>query len=153
MNLRLLKINQKHIGYPLLGLLIVIGIVYFVVANSEYQDYKELADIGIEGEMAEKQIEMTFFIAVGIINIGIGVWVLKVGTNSVLPYVLAIAVSIALIITYIASRTVGVPPIGIEYYVGRIDMISKVLQVLASILATFGIFNIKRSVVVKTRDK
>ena len=45
--------------------------VYFMVANGEYQDFKELSDMGIKGETSEKQFEMSFFIVSGIIYWGL----------------------------------------------------------------------------------
>jgi len=62
-----MKVNQKIIVYSLSAFLVATGIVYFMVANGEYQDFKELIDLGIKGETAEKQFEMTFFIVCGII--------------------------------------------------------------------------------------
>ena len=35
-----------------------------------------------------------------------------------------------MIATYAASRTIGVPIVGVEYYIGKLDMVSKVLQVI-----------------------
>jgi hypothetical protein len=35
-----------------------------------------------------------------------------------------------LIATYAASRTIGVPIVGVEYYIGKLDMVSKVLEVI-----------------------
>ena len=52
-------INQKIIVYSLIGILVMVGIVYFLVAKSEYEDFKELSDMGIKGETAEKQFEVT----------------------------------------------------------------------------------------------
>ena len=48
--------------------------------------------------------------------------------KSILPYSLLVVTSTILIITYIASRTVGVPIIGVEFYIGKYDMLTKVLQ-------------------------
>jgi hypothetical protein len=55
-------------------------------------------------------------------------------------------ISVILIGTYIASRTIGVPIVGVEYYVGKLDMVSKVLQVIIiglSIYLAIGIQKIK----------
>ena len=58
----------------------------------------------------------------------------------------AILVSVALISTYIASRTVGVPIVGVELYVGRLDMISKIMQIVVIGLSIVAIYRIKRPV-------
>jgi hypothetical protein len=44
---------------------------------------------------------------------------------------------------YIASRTIGVPVVGIEYYVGKIDVVSKILQAAIIGLAGYLIFAIR----------
>lgn len=141
-------INDKIIGYSLLATLIAIGIVYCLVAYSEYEDFKELSDIGIKGETAEKQFEASFFAVVALVNFGLGVWVLK-SKGSVMPYIFSSAVSGGLIMVYVASRTVGVPVVGVEYYVGRLDIISKVLQLVAIVLSTVAVYRISNSKIVK----
>ena len=47
-----------------------------------------------------------------------------------------------LIITYAASRTVGVPIIGVEFYIGKYDMITKVLQGIIVAIAGYLIYRI-----------
>ncbi|WP_148685499.1 hypothetical protein [Candidatus Nitrosocosmicus hydrocola] len=135
--------NQKIINYVLIPVLFVTGIIYFVVANGEYEDFKELSEFRIMGELAEKQIEMTFFVSVGIINFILGVWILKSGITNTIPYIVVIMISTGLIIIYLASRTIGVPVIGVEYYIGRTDMISKIFQIIAVGLSAFSIYNIR----------
>jgi hypothetical protein len=142
-------INQKIVVYSLSVVLVSIGVVYCLVAASEYQDFKELTDMGIEGETAEKQFEMTFFTATGIINFGLGIWVLRSRRRQVLPYLVSGVVSAGLIVIYVASRTVGVPIVGVEYYIGRLDMISKILQVIAIALSGFAIYGVQKLRIVK----
>lgn len=142
-------INHRIIVYSLAAILIAIGFVYGIVAFSEYQDYKELTDMGIKGESSEKQFEMTFFTAIGIVNLSLGVWVLRSGTDRVMPYIISGVISFGLIVIYVASRTVGVPIVGVEYYVGRIDVISKILQAIAIALSSIAVYNIRKSKMVK----
>ena len=47
-----------------------------------------------------------------------------------------------LIVTYAASRTVGVPIIGVEFYVGKYDMITKVLQGIIIAVSGYLIYRI-----------
>jgi hypothetical protein len=47
-----------------------------------------------------------------------------------IPYIVVAAVSVILIVTYAASRTIGVPLVGVEYYIGKLEMVNKVLQVI-----------------------
>ncbi|MGE5706628.1 MAG: hypothetical protein ACM3XP_07935, partial [Nitrososphaerales archaeon] len=87
---------------------------------------------------------MTLFLTTGIGYMVTVIWMLKKKLSSILPYIVLTAGSIAMIGIYIASRTVGVPPIGIEYYIGKMDMTTKVLQVLISGLSVYLICSIQR---------
>jgi hypothetical protein len=135
--------NQKIIVYVLCAFLIASAIVYFLVALGEYTDWMELLGYGIEDETQEKLVEISLFVGSGIVYLGLFTWVLKSGRRKRLPYIASIAVSVALIITYITSRTVGVPIVGVEYYVGRLDVISKILQVIVIGISGFALFNMK----------
>jgi hypothetical protein len=136
--------NQKTIAYVLCAFLIANAIVYFLVAHGEYTDLMELLGYGIEGETQEKLVEIALFVGSGIVYLGLSVWVLKAGERKRLPYIASIAVAVALIITYIASRTVGVPIVGVEYFVARLDVISKALQVIVIGISGFALFNMKK---------
>ena len=63
-----------------------------------------------------------------------------------LPYIVTILVSVALISTYIASRTVGVPIVGVELYVGKLDLISKIMQISVIDLSIVAMSRINRLV-------
>ena len=139
--------NQNVIGYSLSAILISIGIVYCLVALSEYEDSIDLSQMGIMGETNEKHFEASFFTVTGIVNFGLGVWVLK--SRRITPFVLSAIISAGLIVTYIMSRTVGVPIVGVEYYIGRLDVISKVLQVLAIALSGIWIYFGRQSKLIK----
>ncbi|MGZ5471414.1 MAG: hypothetical protein ACXWE0_07050 [Nitrososphaeraceae archaeon] len=60
-----------------------------------------------------------------------------------MPYTLLIAISTILIITYASSRTIGVPIIGIEFYIGKYDMITKVFQGVIIAISGYLIYKIK----------
>jgi hypothetical protein len=142
-------INQKITVYSLAVILALVGIVYGLVAYSEYEDFKELSDMGIKGETSEKQIETSFFSATGIINFVLSAGVLKSGLRKMTPYIVSIIASIALIAIYISSRTVGVPIVGVEYYIGRLDIVSKVLQVVAIALSCISIYSLRNSKIIR----
>jgi hypothetical protein len=126
-----LKMSRNIITmHILLAFMLATAIVYFLVASQEYSDLLEFQQVGIRGETQEKQIEMTLFIGSGITYIGLFAWILGIKLRSRIPYVVVGGVSVILIATYIASRTVGVPIVGVEYYVGKLDMVSKALQVI-----------------------
>ena len=65
------------------------------------------------------------------------------------PYIVSIIASMALIAIYISSRTVGVPIVGVEYYIGRLDIVSKVLQVVAIALSCISIYNLRNSKIIR----
>ena len=135
---------SKVLVYILAVLVVSTAVVYFYVASGEYSDMIDFIDAGVMGEIQEKQIEMTLFLTTGIGYMVTVIWMLKKKLSSVLPYIVLTAGSIAMIGIYIASRTVGVPPIGIEYYIGKMDMTTKVLQVLISGLSVYLICSIQR---------
>jgi hypothetical protein len=141
-------IKHKLIVYSLAGILIITGIVYCLVANSEYEDFKELSDMGIKGETAEKQFEASFFVSIGLVNFILAALVIKSG-RSIVPYLVSGGISAGLIAIYVASRTIGVPVVGVEYYVGRLDVISKTLQVGVIVLSGIAIHSIRNSRLLK----
>jgi len=54
---------------------------------------------------------------------------LKNKRDSKIPYIIAAAGSLGIIILYIITRTVNIPYLGLEAEVNSIDILSKVLQV------------------------
>ena len=140
--------RSKIMAYSLAGILVVIGIVYCLVANSEYEDSVEMSDMGIMGEANEKQFETSFFVSAAIVNFILAGLVIK-SNRSVIPYYASAGVSAILIVVYIASRTVGVPVVGVEYYIGRLDLISKILQAIAIVLSGIAIHNLRKSKTLK----
>jgi hypothetical protein len=132
--------------YALCSILALTGIVYFLVAYGEYTDWMELLSFGIHDETTEKQVEITLFIVSGLIYFGLILWLIRTRFVKKLPYMTAILVSVALISTYIASRTVGVPIVGVELYIGKLDMISKIMQIMVISLSVVAMYKIKRPV-------
>ena len=122
--------SSSIIMYILLALIVSTAVIYFIVASQEYSDLLEFLQVGIQGETQEKQVEMALFIGAGIVYLGLFVWILKTKLRSKIPYIVVAAVSVILIVTYWASRTVGVPLVGVEYYIGKLDMANKVLEVI-----------------------
>jgi hypothetical protein len=118
------------------------------VANSEYEDSKELDAMGIKGETAEKQFEATFFVSAALVNFILAGLVIK-SRRSVIPYFVSAGISAGLIAIYIASRTIGVPVVGVEYYVGRMDLISKILQAIVVVLSGIAIYCIQKRTALK----
>ena len=119
------------------------AIVYLIVAFQEYGDLVEFQQVGIDGETQEKHLEISVFVGASLIYLGLVVWVLKSRLKNKNPYMVSAVFSIIMIGIYIASRTIGVPVVGVEYYVGRIDIVSKILQAAIIGIAGYLIFAIR----------
>jgi magnesium-transporting ATPase (P-type) len=133
--------------YILLALMLSTAIVYFTVASQEYSDLVDYLGVGIQGETQEKQVEMTLFIGAGIVYLGLLVWILKRKLRSKIPYIVVASVSVVLIATYVASRTIGVPMVGVEYYVGKLDMVTKVLQAAIIGISVYLVFTVRKNII------
>lgn len=142
---------QNIVVYVLAAMLISNAVVYLIVASQEYGDLIELQQIGIDSETQEKQLEISVFVGASIIYLGLVVWVLKSRLKNKNPYLVSAVFSIVMIGIYIASRTVGVPVVGVEYYVGKLDIISKILQAAIIGLAGYLIFSI-RSIYIREQN-
>ena len=134
---------QLILVYILAAVIISTSIIYFILASNEYEHLIEFASEGLEGEIPELQIEIALFAGSVIIYLGLLGWVLVKKLKSVLPYSILIIVSTILIITNAASRTMGVPVIGVEFYIGKYDMITKVLQGIIIAISGYLIYRIK----------
>ena len=141
------KQRTTTIIYSLSAVLVASGFAYLLVANSECSDHNDLASVGMKAnEFAEKQFEISFFIVAAAIYFELCTWVLKSRNNRrrKVPYIVSIAVSAFLIVAYIASRTVGVPIVGVEYYVGRLDILTKIFQDIVIGLSCIAIISMTK---------
>lgn len=134
---------QNIVVYLLAILLFSNAIMYLIVAFQEYGDLVEFQQIGIEGETQEKHLEISVFVGASLIYLGLVVWVLKSRLKNKNPYMVSAVFSIIMICIYIVSRTIGVPVVGVEYYIGRIDIVSKILQAAIIGIAGYLIFAIR----------
>jgi len=135
--------NLQHIIiYILAAIVLTTAIIYFILAYNEYTSLIEFAAEGLEGEISELQIEIALFAGSGIIYLGLLGWILVKKVKSIVPYLILIVISTILIITYAASRTIGVPIIGVEFYIGKYDMITKVLQGIIVAISGYLIYRI-----------
>ena len=135
--------NLQHIIiYILAAVTLSTAIIYFILAYNEYTSLIEFAAEGLDGEISELQIEIALFAGSGIIYLGVLGWILVKKLKSIFPYPILIIISMILIITYAASRTVGVPIIGVEFYIGKYDMITKVLQGIIIAISGYLIYRI-----------
>lgn len=141
--------SSYTIMYILLALIVSTAVVYFIVASQEYSDLLEFLQVGIQGETQEKQVEMALFIGSGIVYLGLFIWILKTKLRSKIPYIVVAAISAILIATYAASRTIGVPLVGVEYYIGKLDMVSKVLQVIMIGISVYLISMMRKTKIIE----
>lgn len=126
------------------GLIVSTSITYFIVASQEYSGMLDALSAGIVAEVHETQVETSFFIGVGVLYLGLLVWIFKHRFKNVVPFIFVPILSAGMIVLYIASRTVGVPIIGVEYYIGKIDILTKVLQTLMIINSIYFISMINK---------
>jgi len=135
--------NIQHLViYILAAIVLSTSIIYFILASNEYKSLVEFAAEGLDGEISELQIEIALFAGSGIIYLGLLGWILVTKLKSVIPYSILLTLSTILIITYAASRTVGVPIIGIEFYIGKYDMLTKILQGVIIAISGYLIYKI-----------
>jgi len=137
------QMNIQHLViYILAATVLSTSVIYFILASNEYKSLVEFAAEGLDGEISELQIEIALFAGSAIIYLGLLGWILVKKLKSIVPYSILIILSTILIITYAASRTVGVPVIGIEFYIGKYDMITKVLQGVIIAISGYLIYRI-----------
>jgi hypothetical protein len=90
---------------------------------------------------------MALFIGAGIVYLGLFVWILKTKLRSKIPYIVVAAVPVIVIVTYWASRTIGVPLVGVEYYIGKLDIANKVLEVIMIGISVYLIFAVRKTMI------
>ncbi len=125
-------------------LIVSTSITYFMVASQEYSGMLDALSAGIPAEVHETQVETSVFIGAGVVYLGLLVWIFKSRFKNITPFVFVPILSAGLIVLYIASRTVGVPIIGVEYYIGKIDILTKILQTLMIINSLYFISMINK---------
>jgi glucan phosphoethanolaminetransferase (alkaline phosphatase superfamily) len=125
--------SLSTIVYIVTALMLSTSIIYFVVASQSYSELSKIASQSSIDKEAMSEImgitnELIFFTIVGIAYILVGFWMIKSKYHSKIPYIVAITGSAALIVFYIATRTVSLPTIGLESDIGITDTVSKILQ-------------------------
>ena len=106
--------NQKSLIGIVVGLMIATSTVYFVETIEEFE----------EGDMAKGP----FFLIVAVAYIPVAYWMIT--KNSSIPFAVAIAGSIGIMILYAVTRTDLAAVFGMEAGgIGHLGIISKVLQV------------------------
>ncbi len=140
------KTSLSTIVYIVVALMLSTAVIYFVVASESYSEISKLTSQSTINKDALSEImgitnELIFFTIVGIAYIIVGFWIIKRKYHSKVPYIVAIAGSAALIVFYIATRTVSVATIGLQTDIGTIDTVSKILQgsIIAGSLFVLGL--------------
>ncbi|HXP52879.1 MAG TPA: hypothetical protein VN922_23235 [Bacteroidia bacterium] len=116
--------------YIVTALMLATAIIYFLAASESYSEISQLTSQSSidKADIMRTTNEMLFFTIVGIAYILVGFWIVKRKYRSKVPYIVAIAGSAALIVFYIATRTISLPNIGLEAEIGITDTVAKVLQ-------------------------
>ena len=148
--------------YALAILMLSTGILYLTLAYDENKSHQEEVqasattnerEAGEAGEQAKTTSEsngfgdigeIVFFSVVGTSYIPIGLMILKKKEFSRKPYVIALIGSAALIVFYVATRTVNIPIIGIQDDVGTSDLTAKALQIAIVVVSTYMLTTIAR---------
>ncbi len=115
--------NQKSLIGVVVGLMIATSTVYFIETIEEFEE--------------QNIVKAPFFLIVAITYLPVSYWMIS--KKSSIPYAVAIAGSIGIMVLYAATRTDLATIFGIEAGgIGHLGIISKVLQVgvgVGSILA------------------
>ncbi len=163
--------KSAHVAaYVLAALMLSTGILYLTLAYDENKDYQEemqsstnTSEIG-DDEAGERESneagekvqntsesqgfgdmgEVVFFSIIGVLYVPIGLWMLKKKEISKKPYVIALIGSAALIVFYVATRTVSIPMVGIQDDVGTPDLAAKILQVAIVAVSVYMLATIAR---------
>lgn len=139
-----MKNKSSHVAaYVLAALMLSTGILYLTLAYDENKDHQAEAQTNPNaereyGELGEQNTpqshgfgdmgEVVFFSIIGFLYVPIGLWMIKKKAISRKPYMIALIGSAALIVFYVATRTVDIPMIGIQDDVGTPDITAKALQ-------------------------
>lgn len=156
--------STRIVAIALVAVMLGTGALYLTVASDEYKDHQQEAQAAETGENEanehgeNEQVaspeqsesegfgdmgEVIFFTIIGATYIPVGLWMLK-RKNSAKPYVIALIGSAALIVFYVATRTVEIPMIGLQDDVGVPDVTAKILQGVIVALAGFMLFAISK---------
>jgi hypothetical protein len=142
--------------YVVSALMISTAAVYFIVASQDYSELSQSAssydsttstitESKDQGDIIATVNEMVFFIVVGVAYIAAGIWMLENKYYSIMPYIIAIIGSIALIAFYISTRTMNIPSIGVQDDIGTTDILSKVMQ---AAIAGVSIYIVRSSTII-----
>jgi glucan phosphoethanolaminetransferase (alkaline phosphatase superfamily) len=102
--------HKPLIVYIITALMIATSLLYFYVAYEDYQELLQTSSTASADDIQATRNEMTFFLIVAISYIPISIWMLKVKHSSKIPYVIAIVGSAALIVFYMSTRVIDIPP-------------------------------------------
>ena len=131
-------ITSTTIVYVVGALMLATAVMYLITASQDYIQLSQSVSSSASSQINSTKDaladimgttnEMIFFMIVGIAYIPVGFWIVKRKHHSKVPYIVAIIGSAALIVFYIATRTVSIPTIGLQTDIGSIDIAVKVLQ-------------------------
>jgi NADH:ubiquinone oxidoreductase subunit K len=133
--------------YIVTALMFSSAAIYFIAASQDYNELSQSTSSSAEskdqGDIIATRNETIFFIVVALAFIAVGTWILKNKYHSKVPYFIAVIGSLALIAFYISTRTINIPPIGLQDDIGTIDIVAKVLQ---AVIAGVSIYILRSSI-------
>ncbi len=117
-------ITSTTIVYVVSALMLSTAVMYLITASQDYIELSQSVSSSASSQinsikdaladMMGTTNEMIFFMIVGVAYIRVGFWIVKRKHHSKVPYIVAIIGSAALIVFYIATRTVSIPTIGLQ---------------------------------------
>jgi hypothetical protein len=144
-------------AYVVTALMLSTAAIYFIAASQDYSKLSQTVSSSSsgsttnnttegkdQGDITATRNEMIFFIVVGVGYVAVGIWILKNKHHSKVTYFIATIGSIALIAFYISTRTINIPPIGLQDDVGTMDILAKVMQ---AAIAAISIYIIRSSTI------
>ena len=130
--------NRSLISYFVTVLIFYSSGICFAIA---YQEIEELRAEFVT-DLTSSQIEIIFFLIVGIIYIPLGVWIHMNIKNEVTPYVLAIVGSSFVIVSYIVYKSI-LPSLDSSHEgLGTLDMLGRILLGAVIIAGSCGLYSI-----------
>jgi uncharacterized membrane protein YkvI len=120
------------IVYVLIALMLSTCALYFFNASQDNIELSKSTNSSAEHEdesdIAKTRNEMIFFVIVAIAYVIVAAYMAIIKYLHRIPYIISLIGSLALILFYIATRTINIPNIGIQDDIGTLDIVTKLLQ-------------------------
>jgi hypothetical protein len=130
--------NRSLILYIVMVLIFYSSAICFAIV---YQEIEELRTESVTG-LTSSQIEIVFFLLVGILYIPLGLSIHMNIKNEVIPYILAIAGSSFVVALYIVYKLI-LPSLDSSHEdIGTLDILGRILLGAIIIAGSYGLYSI-----------